>query len=343
MPERTTDSPRCSGNDASVGTPRVSIIVPTYNRRAFLADALESIWAQTYQDFEVIVVDDGSTDDTREYLEGLREPRLRSLFRPHAGVCEAANAGLRAARGELVARLDSDDTWLPDMLEVEIAALDARPDAGLVYARAQFVDAKGNPKGRTTGMPLRFPGDSLRSMLYEDCTTQCTIVARRKALEVIGLYDSDLATSEDWDLWLRFARRHTFVFLDRVTAHYRMHEGNSTSNRNRLRFATMLETRRKVLDKFFSDDNVPVAAQAMRPRAYGNYFIDCGVRLLAGDQPRRAVVSFGRALRADPHPVTFARIVWFSVARTVLDRLPGGWQFVEWTGNVRRHGRAQHA
>ena len=178
--------------------PRVSVVVPTFNRRDLLSEALESIWSQTFDDYEVIVVDDGSTDGTCDYLEGLDRPRLRALYREHQGVAAAVNAGIRAARGELVARLDSDDLWLPDMLEKEVAALDARPGAAFVYARMRFMDGESGRLGRRTGMAPRFPSQLYKSLVYEDCTTSCTFVARRHLLLEVGLFDETLPSSEDW-------------------------------------------------------------------------------------------------------------------------------------------------
>src|SRR5882724_2062331 len=124
--------------------PKVSVIIPTYNRAHYLGTAVNSVLSQTFSDFELIVVDDGSTDDTMRLVERFHDSRLRYIYQQHRGISAAMNAGIRAARGGYIARLDSDDIWLPDMLEVEVGVLDARPEIGLVYAKAQGMDKNCN-------------------------------------------------------------------------------------------------------------------------------------------------------------------------------------------------------
>ena len=172
------------------------------------------------------------------------------------------NCGLRAARGEYVSRLDSDDVWLPEMLQTLVEALDCRPQVGVAYARGQAMDAGGRPQPHTNGMPQRFPGDDLRSLLYEDFTCNIATLARRSCFDRAGEYDESLPANEDWDMWLRIAENNRLAFVDRVLARYRWHDGNMTGAASPL-FRLVLETRIRPLDKVFARADLPAAAMAM--------------------------------------------------------------------------------
>jgi glycosyltransferase involved in cell wall biosynthesis len=126
--------------------PQVTVIIPTFNRARYLTEAIQSVLGQTFPDYELIVVDDGSTDGTAAVLEGFGDSRLRVLRQENHGISAAMNAGLRAAQGEYIARLDSDDVWFPNLLAYETRVLDSRPDIGVVYARAQAMSANGTPR-----------------------------------------------------------------------------------------------------------------------------------------------------------------------------------------------------
>jgi glycosyltransferase involved in cell wall biosynthesis len=321
--------------------PKVAVIIPTYNRAHYLRAAVDSVLAQSYDDFELIVVDDGSTDHTASLLRASSDARLRLLQQAHGGISAALNGGLRAACGTYIARLDSDDVWLPDLLETLVAVLDARPDIGVAYGKGQAIDASGKPLPHFNGMPLRFPADSLRSMLYDDFTCNIATLARRSCFSRAGWYDESLCANEDWDMWLRVARYERFAFVDRVLAHYRWHADNLTGPRSPL-FRTVLETRTAPLDKFFSRPDVPAAAAAMRAIAYENVHLFCGLRWLHARAPGRAAGAFRAALRVSEAPLrTTVRIGWFALTTQCLGRFACGRRLVLWlTARRRRWLRA---
>ncbi|HWG66238.1 MAG TPA: glycosyltransferase family 2 protein, partial [Rhodanobacteraceae bacterium] len=125
--------------------PEVSIVLSTYNRLPLLRRSVDSVIAQTFRDWELIVVDDGSTDDTREYLEAIEDPRVRPIWLEHGGVTWARNAGLRLARGKWVAFHDSDDLWLPEKLEWQLQRVTAHPACRWSYTGYSFIDTNGTP------------------------------------------------------------------------------------------------------------------------------------------------------------------------------------------------------
>lgn len=317
-------------------TPLVTVIIPTYNRAAFLGEAVRSVLGQSFADFELIVVDDGSTDDTAAVFGAITDPRLRVLRREHRGIGASINAGLREARGAYVARLDSDDVWRPELLQTLVAELDARPEIGLAYGKGQAMDAGGRLLLHFQGMRPRFPDDSLRSVLYDDCTCTIATVLRREHLERVGGYDESLPANEDWDLVLRLAQQCRFAFVDQVLAQYRWHEGNLTGLRSP-RFATVMDTRTTPLDKFFAQPNLPAAVTSMRPVAYENVYLFRGQRWLDAREFRRARHEFLAALRvSQTRPRTALRIIWFTLVIKWLGRTRPGASLIAFLTRQRR-------
>jgi glycosyltransferase involved in cell wall biosynthesis len=264
------------------------------------------------------------------------------LRHEHRGISAAMNAGIRASVGPLIARIDSDDCWLPDLLETEVSILEARPEIGLVYAKGQWTRADLTPLSGTIGHPLHFPEDSLRSMLWADATCNITAVVRRECFHRTGWFDDTLATSEDWDMWLRMAVDYQFYFVDRVLAYVRGHDGEITGKTGPS-FAAFLDSRHKVLDKFFSRDDLPPHIAAMRPVAYRNLYVFVGNMWVGAGNWSQALPAFVRAIRAGGNPVTTAaRIAWFSLAVRLLSRSARGRAFLRWQSNQRLRQRAKH-
>ncbi len=310
-------------------TPRVSIIMPTYNRVAYLGEAIGSVLSQTWTDFELLVVDDGSTDETAAVLANVVDPRVRVLRRDHRGVSATVNSGLREARGEYVSRLDSDDVWMPEALQVLVGVLDHRPEVGVVYAKGQAMDVAGRPLPYTNGLPLRFPGESLRSLVYEDFTCNIATLARRSCFDRAGEYDESLPANEDWDMWLRIAEHDQFAFVERVLARFRWHEGNMTGPASPL-FRATLETRTRPLDKVFARPARPAAVIAMKATAYENVYLFRCLRWLHA----RDIGSSWRELRralgvSENRPRTIVRTAWFILISELLGRSAVGRRFAD--------------
>lgn len=201
-------------------TPRVSIVLPTRNRAAVLAGALDSVRRQTFSDWECIVVDDGSSDATPEVLAAASaaDARVRGIRREPGGSAAAArNAALGLARGDLVAFLDDDDRWAPEKLSLQITRLDSDPDALLACARVELSgDAAGVwPRRAAPEHP------ALRRLLSSNFIPVSTVMARRSALVRSGGFDERLAVAEDYDLWIRIAIDGPIRADPEVLARYR--------------------------------------------------------------------------------------------------------------------------
>ena len=185
--------------------PAVSVIMPVFNVEPYVEAALESVLAQTWRDFEVLVIDDGSTDGSVRLVERYaRDPRVRLLRKSNGGISSARNAALRAASGNLIALIDGDDAWDPEFLEAQVSILHAHPEVDLVTANAR------NLGGDRDGQPARpwpdaRPHPDLLGMIADEQAVFIMCVFRRRVYEQIAEFDESLRTNEDYDYWLRAA------------------------------------------------------------------------------------------------------------------------------------------
>lgn len=289
------------------GLALVTVLMPTYNRAQFILEAVASVLSQSYANLELIVIDDGSTDDTLARLASLADPRIKILTRQHVGIPAALNAGLAAASGSYIARLDSDDVWVSTMLADQVSVLVEHPDVDVVFARTQIIDSAGVRQNKFWGEPLRFPDDPLLSILYYHAFCTITVVYRRRLYDRVGRYREDQHIAEDFDLNLRAAGSSRFLFRDAIVAFARRHHGNTTGNAGKL-----WEARRTVLDRFFASEDVPPRALAARAQAYSNTDAEYGLDLASVGQWREAWPAFRTAIREAPNPARAAvRILWF--------------------------------
>jgi glycosyltransferase involved in cell wall biosynthesis len=228
-------------------SPSVSVIVATYNYGRFLAGALESVLAQTFADFEVIVINDGSTDDTAEVMVPfLSDPRVRYYRTNHLGQPAAKNVGIRFARAPLVAFLDADDLWLPRKLEKQVARFRADPTLGVVYSRRLLIDEDGQEL--EYGQPALHRGGVLEEIFQTNFVCFSSAVVRRAVFDDVGSFDEDLALAIDYDLWLRVAMAYRFDYVDDVLVKYRTGHTN-LSCRLEERLATVDRIMRRFLDR----------------------------------------------------------------------------------------------
>ncbi|MDQ2668445.1 MAG: glycosyltransferase, partial [Gemmatimonadota bacterium] len=215
-----------------MSSPRVSVIIPAYETAPFIVETLESVFAQTFDDYEVIVVNDGSPDTAllERVLQPFRE-RICYIAQENKGVSAARNAGLRVARGPYAAMLDSDDKWYPEYLASQVAVLDAEPEVHVVYCDVVQFDERGlRPKRLSEILPMG--GDvSFQRVLARECQVNGQAMARRDSLLQLGGYDENIPTGEDFELWLRVLKAgKRIAYNDRVLAQYRVREGSLSSD-----------------------------------------------------------------------------------------------------------------
>jgi glycosyltransferase involved in cell wall biosynthesis len=267
-----------------MGKELISVVIPNYNHAHFLGDAIRSALAQTYTAVEIIVVDDGSTDDSRALVESFGA-RVRYLWQANRGLSGARNTGIMAAQGEYIALLDADDFWEPNYLATVHALLAVDPTLGAVYTGQQFVNSQGEalsqPSVATVGR------DQLYDRLLDgEFFAPSAVLVRRSCFTTVGLFDESLRASEDWDMWLRVAHAYPFAGIAQPLLNYRVHGNNMSADP-----AYMLRYQTMVVSKHFgAPEGDPASWPQDRQRAWAAtaYFAAQGY-FLRGDQ------STGRA------------------------------------------------
>ncbi len=223
--------------------PRVSIVVATYNYGRFLAEALDSIRAQTFRNWEAIIVDDGSTDDTSKVVRSyLTDARFHYVLTSHVGQPAAKNAGIAACRSDLIAFLDADDRWLPEKLAKQVPLFDANPEVGVVYCRRHVVDERGQQ--------IEFPelecysGRVVGHMFLNNFVCFSSSVVRRTVLDTVGRFNERIPLAIDYELWLRASAKYAFDYVDEQLVEYRTGHANlSRRAEERLGIALRIMTR----------------------------------------------------------------------------------------------------
>jgi glycosyltransferase involved in cell wall biosynthesis len=208
-------------------SPEVSVILPTYNRAAYLPAAVESVLSQSFRSLELIVVDDGSTDETLHVIKQFSDERLIYLRQENRGRSFARNRAIGQARGRFIAFLDSDDEYLPGKLKLQVAFMREHPDVGMLYTSAVCIDKDGNP------IPYAYSA-SVGGSIYCDVAffvpvtvTLPTVIVRKEVLDVTGAFDLNMSRFEDTDLWRRIAKRYRVGALDIPTCRLRTHDDNA--------------------------------------------------------------------------------------------------------------------
>jgi glycosyltransferase involved in cell wall biosynthesis len=217
--------------------PRVSVLLTCYNHLAYLPEALAGVRAQTFTDIEVIAIDDGSIDGTREWLEA-HAPDCKLVFNErNLGTYGTLNRALGASTGEFVAILNDDDVWAPEKLQKQVELLDSNQRIGLVHTDGFFIDGSGR---RLEGSPLGFEfprtetGNILLALLYQNKIIASAALARRSCFDELGGFNEEYFGSGDWEMWLRIAERYLVGYVAEPLTMYRVHGANASHKLDRI-------------------------------------------------------------------------------------------------------------
>lgn len=243
----------------------VSIIVPVYNNETFVRSAIESILAQTYKKTETIVIDDGSTDGTRNILESFKG-KIKVVTQDNQGAAAARNLGAELAQGYWIAFLDSDDTWLPEKLERQISEIGKR---NWSYTDTQFMGG-ANDGLKDSQFTKKHEGNVLRKLVQGNFISTSTVMIKSCVFKESGGFDISLRSIQDWELWTRISEKHEIAYINEPLVHYRVHSASISRNTQKT-----LPNHLKVIDTIFSRAGSDPDVRKLKPYSIANSYGIC--------------------------------------------------------------------
>lgn len=249
--------------------PLVSIITPTYNRGDFITFAVESVLRQTYSDYEMIIVDDGSTDGTREIVgRYLHDKRIKYYRQKNLGQSTARNKGLNLSSGEYICFLDSDDIYKPGKLETQVSLFRRMPHVDIIYGDEEYIDTDGTLLGKSR-MKCH-SGLIYEALLLDNFVSITTAMVRRRCFDELGGFDESIKVADDYELWLRLSARYHFHYESVIFAQYRIMENQLSSDKN-----SRFESNRNAISKFLRE-NPSLLDAAGRRHVWCMFYIRTG-------------------------------------------------------------------
>lgn len=278
--------------------PLISVIIPNYNYGDYIADAIESVLSQTYPEVEIIVVDDGSTDDSKSKVIKYGS-RVRLVQQQNKGVSAARNRGIAESNGRFIAFLDADDKWHPEKLSRQFEQMN-NPKVGMVYCGLQYMDAKG----RFLSVNLSgSEGYVLKELALLEGpgvpASGSSALVRRECFERVGLFDESLSTSADWDMWRRIACHYEIRIVREPLVFYRVHASGMHHNVDLLE-RDMLQA----VSKMFSDPDAQ-EVHHLRRRCYGNLYLMLSGSCLHARQWKKSIKYAAMSMLAWPPAVSY--------------------------------------
>ncbi len=256
--------------------PFVSVVIATYNMGQYLAETMRSVLAQSYNNYEVIVIDDGSEDNTSEVMaEFIKDPRVHYLPQENRGQPKAKNAGLKACQGEFIAFCDADDLWHVDKLKKQLVCFDD-PKVGVVYSEVSYIDENGQPLEKPQPY-ARYSGQITDKLIHKNFIPFGTAVIRHECIDKLGGFDEALPMGIDWDLWLRYSIEYEFQYIPDKTYIYRIWSGQMSSN-YRGRYANA----EKIMNKFLQQ-HPDVVARDLVSAAWADTYTNLAMAIAKGE------------------------------------------------------------
>lgn len=280
-------------------TPLISVIIPTYNSQQTIQETINSVLNQTFTNFELIIIDDGSTDSTLNILSKIKEPRLKVYPYPNSGVGGppvARNRGIAHAAGQYIAFLDHDDLWTPDKLETQLHALQANPQAAVAYSWLDNINEAGD--FYYSGNRVAISGDVYGPLLVRNfLKTGSNPLICRYAFDKLGGFDETLSPADDWDMWLRLAARYHFVCVPSVQILYRIVVKSLSSDVQQTESTAL-----RIIEREFAQ--APESLQPLRKQSLAELYEHLSLRALKGWPTREksllATRYLWRAVRKNP-------------------------------------------
>jgi glycosyltransferase involved in cell wall biosynthesis len=304
--------------------PLVSIIIPTYNRERLVQDTIDNVFGQTFTDWELIIIDDGSTDNTQAVLNKRYGDTIRYVYQENQGESAARNHGLGLASGKYLAFLDSDDLWSPIKLECQVAVLEAEHQVGLVYTRAYFINYEGLilrrlPDGHNQHTDTVTWADLVLDNVVAGGGSSATV--RRECIERVGSFDERIRFGEEWDLWIRIARHFQVRQIAEPLCFYRLNPNGARTWAPRVDEAERLHLDHlAILYKAFRqcpnilDNREQLEAQAFARVYLKHAFVSYGLK-----RPEQGRQHWLTAIRLCPEYATNREVLWQQITNSVAN------------------------
>lgn len=227
------------------GSPLISIVTPTYNRANFLPEAIESVLSQDYENYELLIIDDGSTDNSKDVIEKYMDSKkIRYLYQSNSGQSVARNRGIEEANGDFICFLDSDNRWLPGKLSASVEAFERNPEADIVYGDVVLINEQGHEFSRKN--MKRYSGKITTHLLKDNCVSMNTTMSKTNSIRAVGGFSGQVKVADDYDLWLRLSAEYTYKYIPKLMADYRVMTNQISSDKKR-RFSSNEEIIRRFL------------------------------------------------------------------------------------------------
>ncbi|MBD2363320.1 glycosyltransferase [Anabaena minutissima FACHB-250] len=316
--------------------PKVSVIIPAYNAINYLPETIKCLFNQTFDDFEVIIVDDGSSDGTAEWVSQIKDSRVKLVSQQNQGSSGARNTGIKHSQCEFIAFMDADDFWQPTKLEKQIRVLESNPEIGLVYNWVAYINEKSEPTGRIVKPDAEgYIWDKFTARNLIECGSVPMI--RSQCFEQVGVFDASIDAAPDWDMWLRIAAVYPCALIREPLVSYRQHSHNKSKN-----YPQLIHDFRTIFEKAFQ--SAPVEFLHLRKRSYGNLYLLLAWKCLQSKDRdnKQADVFRQQALKHDFLIIFTKEYIRLSVAIALMHWLGdnGYQQFIQIFYSLRRSNSA---
>lgn len=293
--------------------PVISVVVPVYNGEKTIKETIDSVLNQSFYDFELIVINDGSTDKSLEIISNIKDERLKVFSYPNAGLSASRNRGISLATGEYISFIDADDLWTPDKLELQLKALQEHPQAAVAYSWTDCIDESGKFLGKCNY--LSFSGDVRANLLLINfIDSGSNVLIRTEAFKKVGNFDESRKSCEDWDMWLRLAAEYSFIAVSKPQVLYRISSSSMSTNLLRMEAESM-----EVIEK--ACDRNPGYSSLLKRLSKGNIYKYLLFRSLnSSAKQQNTLVNFKlfwQCLRYDPSLLA-TKVFWKSLLKIMI-------------------------
>ena len=268
--------------------PTISVIIPVYNGEKTIKQTIESVLNQTFRDFELLIINDGSQDATLEIIQAINDERIQVFSYQNSGVSASRNRALTKAKGEFISFIDADDLWTPNKLELQLKALQDNPQAAVAYSWSDWIDESG--QFLRSGGHITVNGKAYEKLLLRDfIESGSNPLIRKQALDEVGCFEQSVTPAEDWDMWLRLAARYEFVTVEVPQILYRISPNSASFNIVKMEAGSL-----KVIERVFAQ--APESLQDLKRETLASRYNYLTFKALEGNLDRKNGLTAARFL-----------------------------------------------